>query len=724
MIRAVVISLFLLATVATSACNQTVAQAEEAARQPTRREMIRGAMRASVWHLIYCLEEDQDDTELKAYLEEIAAAQPRGKRIEVLNCRDLPNGFLAHNSVSVFGSVLPAGATDYGDNGYNIIPHRTRKADDVVLLPYFNSPWSSGSAVAGFFLADQPERLLTTLRGEMRNDFQLLFRPSWAYELHAANGDRIYGNFKDTTWAFDLENEIEMSAPTAPIYEQDSLRIFAYDGVVTKAHTLLVANALQTISELTASARFPEVRLYPNLERLGLRRGTMRPVQYEVEAHVLHIAPAFTSREDLLLDFAAWEPFVIPPQPADTHGAEQRENTRITIARRQRQHAAGIGTESFMARQAEALRLHATGVLEEIAPEDASDFLLEARARIDALGGSPPRIAPVARRPGADSKMAGMTFAHQGYRVHNGYGGEKIKPSLDSLARLHVNALAVVPYTFMRNPNKPGHFFVPSDAGQENDWATARSAREAKEKDWYVLLKPQIWVGGGHWPGDVDFTSEEDWDAFFRYYTSWIVHYAVLAERENIDGLCLGTELVQTTLKHPDRWREIIRKVRTVYGGQLTYAANWGEEFENFRFWDDLDAIGLNSYYPLSDQPAPTDAELLAGARRWLEMAALTSRRESRPLWLTEVGYRSVQGAWRNPHADAGERPASMTDQARCYNALLTAAADVPELRAFFFWKWPTYLGHGRLRGDNRYFTPGGKPAAQQLAAFNQRWLR
>ena len=111
-------------------------------------------------------------------------------------------------------------------------------------------------------------------------------------------------------------------------------------------------------------------------------------------------------------------------------------------------------------------------------------------------------------------------------------------------------------------------------------------------------MKPQIWVGGA-WPGAVDFVTEAEWDHFFTTYERWITHYARMAESQHVAALCIGTELVHATLKHPDRWRELIARLRRVYTGRLTYAANWGQEFENITFWRDLDVVGLNSYYPL-----------------------------------------------------------------------------------------------------------------------------
>ena len=315
---------------------------------------------------------------------------------------------------------------------------------------------------------------------------------------------------------------------------------------------------------------------------------------------------------------------------------------------------------------------------------------------------------------------AGMTFAHEGYRVYNGYGGREVVPALDSLKSLSINAVAIVPYTYMPAADRVGELPVPTGAGAENDGAVVYAIRQAQQRGWAVLLKPQIWVGGG-WPGAVDFAEASGWDQFFTAYERWITHYARMAEAEGVPALCIGTELVQASLHYPDRWQAIIRNLRKLYGGKLTYAANWGEEFEQLTFWTELDAVGLNSYYPLAGDTSVSDAALLAGAQRWMDRADSIARAADRPLWLTEVGYRSVEGAWINPHAEAGDRGASTEAQRRCYQAMLAAAGKSTELQGMFVWKWPSYLGYrDRWSTADRGFTPGGKPAADLLRQFYQ----
>ncbi len=744
-----------------SSKKHTGSEATAADPEPSRERVQRQAMRASTWRFVYCLEAGTAGEELISLLHQIAAAQPMGKRIEVVDCQGLPVDTLGGGPLTMFGNRLPDRPEDFvlkpSRDGWEFDGRLAIGRDDILFLPAYRNPWGSQPTVAGFYLSGDLPGLVAALRHEYETEWTRMFWTSWAYELHQADGDRVYGSYDVSSWEFDETEEVRMESPDVPVYQQDGLVVYSYDGTVTTEELERSVAGIRTVRSLLDSLTgtpmdwYPEVRLYPSLERIGLRQGSMAPVQYDAGAGLLHLVPCFLNDTSILRSFAIWRPFV-EQLAEDTLTGSRLDYVIATLQN-------NVDTEAFpVFRNATvaAQRVLATGVLRgsaDFAVEDGSSFIQEASARITTMGAylstpeavkkeiafyakAPPKATAFGRHHQADDKLgkvekrtmpgrplAGMTFAHQGYRVHNGYGGEKIKPSIDSLVNLHVNALAIVPYTFMRNPTTPAPLPIPERAGSENDWATICSIREAKRRGMFVLLKPQIWIGGGHWPGDVNFATEAEWDSFFEHYTYWIMHYALLAEQEQVGALCLGTELVQTTLKHPDRWRELIRKVRMVYGGQLTYAANWGEEFEGFTFWDALDAIGLNSYYPLSEKEDPTDGELLAGAQRWMQMAAGVSRKADRPLWLTETGFRSTDRAWQNPHADAGERLANDRAQERCFDALLTAAAETPELRGIFIWKWPSFLGKQDQRNPGTGFTPGGKPAALTLGKYYQNWV-
>ncbi|MDZ7344702.1 MAG: hypothetical protein ONA90_09360, partial [candidate division KSB1 bacterium] len=99
-------------------------------------------------------------------------------------------------------------------------------------------------------------------------------------------------------------------------------------------------------------------------------------------------------------------------------------------------------------------------------------------------------------------------------------------------------------------------------------------------------------------------------------------------------------------------WRDIFTKIRKIYGGRLTYAANWGHEFENVSFWEALDAIGLNCYYPLSNNPGANDGELLKGAQAVARKIGEIAAKHNKPVIITEIGFASRPANWLEPHRD------------------------------------------------------------------------
>ena len=226
--------------------------------------------------------------------------------------------------------------------------------------------------------------------------------------------------------------------------------------------------------------------------------------------------------------------------------------------------------------------------------------------------------------------------------------------------------------------------------------------------------------GNWGWPGEVEMKSEKDWQKFFKYYNSWIRHYALLAEMYGMDSFCVGVELLKTTRDHQQEWREIISKVRRIYHGPIVYAANWGEEFEQIKFWDELDYIGLNCYYPLSGKDEVTLADLKQGTAKFLPTIERVARKYQKPVLLTEVGFCSREKAWQKPH-ERGRRTASpsFADQALAYRAIFESFWDKEWFYGFYWWKWPTYLEYGGLQHSG--FTPNGKPAEKVVKKWYSR---
>ena len=302
--------------------------------------------------------------------------------------------------------------------------------------------------------------------------------------------------------------------------------------------------------------------------------------------------------------------------------------------------------------------------------------------------------------------LKGFNFAHEGYQIYNGYTSNMAIQSLIKLTDLGSNAIAIVPYTFMRDVNKASNLHFEHSPGGENDEGLIHSLFEAKQLGMSTMMKPQIWVNKS-WPGDIEMKSAAEWDQFFEHYTKWILHFALLSEIHEVESLCLGVELSKSTLQQEAHWREIIRKIRAVYSGHLTYAANWGEEFEQIKFWDDLDFIGLNCYYPLSSKENVSKRELKAGFKKTIAKIEQVAKRYNKTIVFTEIGFRSVDQTWINPHEASNGRAFNEDAQKQCYEIVFEAIHNKKWCGGILWWKWPSYLDNRRK--NNTAFTPHNK---------------
>ena len=313
------------------------------------------------------------------------------------------------------------------------------------------------------------------------------------------------------------------------------------------------------------------------------------------------------------------------------------------------------------------------------------------------------------------SFQKGFNFAHEGYGIVDGYGSEAAQKALTYLSDMGSNAVSVIPYSFMRDHTQPMRLRFPNTPGDENDAAVAHAATVSHDLGFTTMLKPQIWIRGS-WPGDVQMQSEADWDAFFNHYKHWIGHYALLGEIFEFDIFCIGTELSKATMGRENWWAKLAGDLRSIYGGRLVYAANWGEEFESLSFWDAFDYIGLNSYYPLSEEDNPSEAALHKGANAIVKRMEKAAKKHKKPILLTEIGFASTPSPWKAPYQENRNAPAHPEHQALCYRIMMEALADHDWLAGIYWWKWPSYLERGGM--NQKGFTPNGKPAADIVAEW------
>jgi hypothetical protein len=244
-----------------------------------------------------------------------------------------------------------------------------------------------------------------------------------------------------------------------------------------------------------------------------------------------------------------------------------------------------------------------------------------------------------------------------------------------------------------------------------------------------VMIKLLLTVDdGGSWI----FANPVNTTSWFDSYTSILLHYAQLGQAAGVRTLCLGTELTHLAV-HPQYapyWKQAIAMIRSAAPSlELAYASLYVVEYPNVTFWQDLDVIGIDAYFPLTTaaNPSPSVSDMLTAwdvhlseVEAWRQSAGLASK----PVVFTEIGYGSYTGCTvvpaSIPETCTGQYASNFTAQADAYTALFETVANHSELVSglMVFWidnpstwdyedggsKWPCF------------FTPRGKPAFEILA--------
>ena len=309
----------------------------------------------------------------------------------------------------------------------------------------------------------------------------------------------------------------------------------------------------------------------------------------------------------------------------------------------------------------------------------------------------PRPISKVAIPPDNTIPNRSKIFFQRGvnFTSETGYFPDDAITMLDRLPGYGVNAIALVPYGVSRKGVPEVRLMANGGMEREDDIQALTAL--AHQRKLRVLLKPQVWVTSGGYPGGIEFADSEARAKWFRSYEEFILHFADFATRSHADLFCVGVEFVHLS-QYESEWRKIIAQVRKRYAGPLVYAANSGPDFEQTRFWDALDYIGLNDYYPLPDDLSVTAV---------LRTVEGVQRRYQRPVIFPEAGFASLRAPHREPW-DESPRVLSMEDQALCYEAVLRAFYKKPWFQGVYWWK----VGNNGFGGvDDMSHTPWGKPA-------------
>lgn len=295
-----------------------------------------------------------------------------------------------------------------------------------------------------------------------------------------------------------------------------------------------------------------------------------------------------------------------------------------------------------------------------------------------------------------------------------------------ALVKTNIEWLVHVPYGWQKDVKSTDiKLSFRSGGTYRRDQAISNTTRDARRHGIRSIMKPHLWLTNrtwDEWRGTMSFENPEDWKNWSENYRRFILHYAKISAKENIEAFCIGTELHQIAVQHPKYWRELIREVRSFYKGKIIYAANWNKEYEEITFWDELDYIGIQAYFPLTDQTSPSVRTLIKGWQPHVKKMKAISQKYGKPILFTEIGYKSTDDAAIDPWkwVDAVSTlftKQSYQTQVNCYEAFFKVFWKKDWFAGALFWEWKAGINTTKGK-ENISFTPQNKPAENVLAKW------
>jgi hypothetical protein len=290
---------------------------------------------------------------------------------------------------------------------------------------------------------------------------------------------------------------------------------------------------------------------------------------------------------------------------------------------------------------------------------------------------------------------------------------QAISPShFSPVNELNATWVTAIPFGFITSKSSEVQYNTVHQWYGEKKQGTIETVAYAHQKGIKVMVKPHLWIWD-IWVGDLDFDNENDWLNFEKTYAKYILDYAKLSDSMKAEAFCVGVELKQVVKKRPQFWVKLIEQVKAVYSGKITYAANW-DNYQNVKFWNKLDYIGIDAYFPVSDEKTPTLKTCLNGWNKDFNELKKLSESVNKKVVFTEYGYRNVNYSGKKPWDDTQLSTNNLKAQENTYKALFTKFWKEPWFEGGFLWKWyPNHKNAGGLK--NNRFTPQNKPVQKLI---------
>jgi Glycoside Hydrolase Family 113 len=301
-------------------------------------------------------------------------------------------------------------------------------------------------------------------------------------------------------------------------------------------------------------------------------------------------------------------------------------------------------------------------------------------------------IANLLPNHGPDNGIRGITLAPiEDQRLGPiGYGSKICEVALGEIAGIGATWISITPFGRMDNLESVDLLHDFEIPGKINRELIRQTAEQAHSQGLKVALIPHLYVMSGEWRGEILPRSDADFEEWFTAYDSFVASWARLAQEIGADLFSIGVEFKSSTNLHGERWRSTIELVRSIYKGPITYSANW-DEIDQVEFWDAVDFIGVNAFWPLVKKPGEGYAVMKERATQISNQLEATSLLWNRPVLFTEFGVKSAKDSalapWEWPE-HCSKQSYDETYQAEAYEAVFETFTDQPWFAGLFIWKY------------------------------------
>ena len=297
-----------------------------------------------------------------------------------------------------------------------------------------------------------------------------------------------------------------------------------------------------------------------------------------------------------------------------------------------------------------------------------------------------------------------------------------IEYNLDFVKKLGANYIIIIPDWYLSDLNSTSIFPWYDSNGvfpNKTNWVKPTLTdeqidfiiSEARKRNLKIVLKPHVdpimW-SPEHPKGRGDI-QPSNWDEWYSSYSKFIMHYAKLAEKDNVELFVVGTEIDPAAAEahsygpkdggQTEYFENLIKDIKKAYSGKLTYSVAclgdecWGPR--SIKFWDSLDYIGFEPYQSLSNKMDPSIDEIKQGFSKELEWARKLHEQYNKPVLFTEIASPSNDGAAKYMLDTPPVIKQDLFEQADVYEAMFQVIENIDWVQGMY--PWALYL----VKSDN-----------------------